>query len=268
MPRSYEGFTDEAMHANINYLKENSYPGRGIVMGMSEDGEKAVQAYWVMGRSENSRNRVLVHDEDAGLVRTEAHDPSKVVDPTLIIYNAMQRLFVWSGDFHVVSNGNQTDDCSERFLKDRGCGLFLPPISFGTSLLSRDFEPDSPNYTPRITGFMLLALDHRYAYSYYGWSIIKRDPLTGNSIHTFSHGDPVENIPKGVGICWHTYEGDGDPLPAFEGNPYPVPVQNTAEETASNLWNVLNKDHRVAIAAKTIDRETGEVEMSIINQLG
>ena len=259
------------MQDNRDALAANPYPGRGIVLGLSEDGDKAVQAYWVMGRSENSRNRILVREN--GTVRTEAFDSSKVEDPSLIIYNAMRtaQFPSWGADVHVVSNGDQTDTVRAKIgglSRPKGPrGMFE---DFVGALLTREFEPDAPNFTPRITGMIALADTD----SIYGYSIICRNPVTEEPEYAFSRGR-LDSIPAGAGICFHTYEEDGDPLPAFKGSPYAVPVGATAEETAESLWEELNPDNRVSLVVKTIglagreapQRNYGLTDVHIINKL-
>lgn len=255
MTRTYEGFAPEHLAANQAYLQNNPYPGRGIVQGLSEDGERYLQAYWVMGRSENSRNRIFVIDADDS-VSTQAHDPSKVTDPSLIIYTAMTEA-VNGEAVHVVSNGHQTDSIATSLSK--ALPLSEHGRQFSNALMGWDYEPDEPNYTPRISGYIALR-------GAYGFSVITRDGLTGNSVHMMTRGD-LDELPQGAGLCVHTYEGDGNPLPSFDGIPYPIPVANTAKSTAEALWEVLDTDNRVAIVAKSIQREDGETRLSIINQL-
>ncbi len=255
MTRTYEGFESEHLAANQEYLQTNPYPGRGIVQGLSEDGERYLQAYWVMGRSENSRNRIFEIDANDN-VSTQAHDPSRVTDPSLIIYKAMTEAS--NGEaVHVVSNGHQTDSIAASL--NKALPLSEHGGQFSKALMGWDYEPDAPNYTPRISGYIALR-------GAYGFSIITRDGLTGNSVRTMTRGD-LDELPAGAGLCVHTYEGDGNPLPSFEGNPYPVPVANTARSTAEALWEVLDTDNRVAIAVKSISRKTGEARVSVINQL-
>lgn len=256
MTRTYEGFQPEHLAVNQEYLQTNPYPGRGIVQGLSEDGESYLQAYWVMGRSENSRNRIFVVNADDS-VSTQAYDSRKVTDPSLIIYRAMDDTVSNGESVHVVTNGHQTDGIV------RSLGRAFPRTrhsnDFSNALMSWDYEPDAPNYTPRISGYVALS-------GTYGFSIITRDNLTGNSVRTTTHGT-LDELPQGAGLCVHTYEGDGNPLPSFNGNPYPVPVAKTAQTTAEALWEVLDTDNRVAIVAKSIGRETGDTRLTIINQL-
>ena len=253
MPINYEGFADRSLTDNLEYLLESPYPGRGIVLGNSENGASMLQAYWVMGRSENSRNRILVRENDT--VRTEAHDPSKVEDPSLIIYNAMR---VSKDGEHVISNGAQTDDVVKSLNQKLLIAFYRD--EFADSLIEWKFEPDEPNYTPRITAMTTLK-------GLYHYSIIRRAKLPGTPEHTFGKGY-LDDLPNGVGLCFHTYQGyDGAPLPTFKEKPYAIPLPNTATDTARALWDVLNTNNRVAIVAKAIDKENGEVDYRIINQL-
>lgn len=253
-----DGFGPESMEHNLQQLAENPYPGRGIVLGLSEDGNSILQTYWVMGRSANSRNRILTLEK--GIVKTEAHDPSKVEDPSLIIYNAMRE--TKDGE-HVVSNGNQTDSVVAG-MEDASFDEIEPlklsiERAFARTLLGWKFEPDAPNYTPRITA--MTALDGLYTYS-----IIRRHALMDTPEHTFGIGH-LGRMPGGAGICLHTYEGDFDPIPPFEGSPYAIPVKNTAAGTTEALWKVLNSENRVAIVTKAINRANGKIDYHIINQL-
>ena len=224
-------------------LRGNPYPGRGIVLGRSPDGNKAVIAYFIMGRSENSRNRVFVETPDG--IRTQAHDPSKMTDPSLIIY-APVRVF---GSATVVTNGDQTDTIREGLAAGR---------SFAEALRTRTFEPDRPNYTPRISG--LVDKDGGYTLS-----ILKS--ADGNPAscrrYFFEYGDPL----AGQGHYIHTYMGDGDPLPSFEGEPEQVAIPcDTPEELADLVWDSLNADNKVSLFVRYIDLATGTWESVIKNK--
>ena len=200
-------------------LQENSYPGRGIVLGRSEDGTKAVAAYFIMGRSENSRNRIFVEEGEG--IRTQAFDPSKLTDPSLIIYAPVRVL----DNKTIVTNGDQTDTIYEGMEKG---------LTFEQSLRSREFEPDAPNYTPRISGVMEIE-NGTYSYSL---SILKSnngDPSCCNR-YTFSY----ENSAAGEGHFIHTYMHDGNPLPSFEGEPKLAAIPNDMEKFTNMLWNNLN----------------------------
>ena len=226
-------------------LKENSYPGRGIIIGKSEDGKYAVTAYFIMGRSENSRNRVFV--EDGAGIRTEAFDPSKLVDPSLIIYAPVRVL----GNKTIVTNGDQTDTIYELMDKQQ---------TFEQALRTREFEPDAPNYTPRISGIMHV---ENGAYNY-AMSILKSNNGDPSSCHryTFAYNNPK----NGEGHFIHTYKCDGNPLPSFEGEPKLVAVGNDIDAYAELLWNSLNEDNKVSLFVRFIDIETGEVVSKIINK--
>ena len=226
-------------------LKGNAYPGRGIVIGKSEDGKYAVTAYFIMGRSENSRNRVFV-TEDEG-IRTQAYDPSKLTDPSLIIYAPVRVL----GKETIVTNGDQTDTVYDGISKG---------LTFEQSLRSREFEPDAPNYTPRISG-MLTVENGRFDYQ---MSILKSNngnPAACNR-YTFSYENPV----AGEGHFIHTYLCDGNPLPSFEGEPKLVAIQNNIEIFTELLWNSLNADNKVSLFVRYINIETGEYETKIVNK--
>lgn len=226
-------------------LRENSYPGRGIIIGRSADGTKAVTAYFIMGRSENSRNRIFVEDGEG--IRTQAFDPSKLTDPSLIIYAPVRVL----GNKTIVTNGDQTDTIYEGM--DR-------QLTFEQSLRSREFEPDAPNYTPRISGILHIE-NGKYSYA---MSILKSnngDPSQCNR-YTFAY----ENCVPGEGHFIHTYMGDGNPLPSFEGEPKLVEIPNSMEKFTNMLWNNLNEDNKVSLFVRYIDIATGKYESAIVNK--
>ena len=226
-------------------LKSNAYPGRGIILGKSPDGKKAVAAYFIMGRSENSRNRVFVEEGEG--IRTQAYDPSKLTDPSLIIYAPVRVL----GNKTIVTNGDQTDTIYEGM--DR-------QLTFEQSLRQREFEPDAPNYTPRISGIMHVE-NGKYNYA---MSILKSsdgDP-SGCNRYTFAY----ENPKAGEGHFIHTYMHDGDPLPSFEGEPKRIAVPDDIEEFTKLLWNSLNEENKVSLVVRYIDIETGAHETTITNK--
>ena len=214
----------------LDLLKNNPYPGRGIVLGKSADGKSAVAAYFIMGRSENSRNRVFVPTEDG--IRTEAADPAKMTDPSLIIYHPVRQ----AGRGLVVTNGDQTDTVRDYILAGR---------TFAEALKTRTFEPDTPNYTPRISG--LLSPDGSFQLS-----ILKS--AEGNPsccCRYFYHYDaPL----AGEGRFLHTYQGDGDPLPSFEGEPERVSLDaGTPEALADQVWEALNPENKVSLFVRFVD---------------
>ncbi len=224
-------------------LRENSYPGRGIVIGRSEDGRKAVTAYFIMGRSENSRNRVFVEEGEG--IRTQAYDASKLTDPSLIIYAPVRVL----GGKTIVTNGDQTDTVYECMEKG---------LTFEQALRTRKFEPDGPNYTPRISGIL-----ENGSFDY-TMSILKSDngdPSSCNR-YTFSY----ENCPAGEGHFIHTYKCDGNPLPSFEGEPKLVAIPNDMEKFTNMLWLNLNEENKVSLFIRYIDIETGKYETKIVNK--
>ncbi len=226
-------------------LKENAYPGRGIIIGKSKNGKYAVTAYFIMGRSENSRNRVFV--EDGAGIRTEAFDPSKLSDPSLIIYAPVRVL----GNKTIVTNGDQTDTIYELMDKQQ---------TFEQALRTRTFEPDAPNYTPRISGIMHIE-NGEYNYA---MSILKSN--NGNpdscSRYTFSYHNPV----AGEGHFIHTYMGDGNPLPSFEGEPELVEIPDDMGAFTEMLWNSLNEENKVSLFVRYIEIETGKTESKIVNK--
>ena len=226
-------------------LQSNSYPGRGIIIGRSADGTKAVTAYFIMGRSENSRNRVFVEDGEG--IRTQAFDPSKLTDPSLIIYAPVRVL----GNKTIVTNGDQTDTVYEGMDKQ---------LTFEQSLRSRTFEPDGPNYTPRISGIMHI---ENGTYNY-AMSILKSN--NGNpdacNRYTFAYENPV----AGEGHFIHTYMGDGNPLPSFEGEPTLVDINGDIDSFTNLVWNNLNEDNKVSLFVRYINIEDGTYETRIVNK--
>jgi IMP cyclohydrolase len=226
-------------------LKGNPYPGRGIVIGKSADGKKAVTAYFIMGRSGNSRNRVFVTEGEG--IRTEAFDPSKMEDPSLIIYAPVRVL----GTQTIVTNGDQTDTIYEGLNEG---------LTFEQSLRSREFEPDGPNYTPRISGVMHVE-DGKYDYA---MSILKSNngnPSACNR-YTFSYENPV----NGEGHFIHTYARNEEPLPSFEGEPKLVDIPDDIEAFTELVWNSLNEENKVSLFVRFIDIATGTYETRIINK--
>ncbi len=227
-------------------IASTSYPGRGIVLGRSADGTKAVIAYFIMGRSENSRNRVFVETEDG--IKTEAFDPSKLVDPSLIIYAPVRVL----GNKTIVTNGDQTDTIYD---------LMNQQLTFEQSLRTREFEPDEPNYTPRISGIVKCS-DGKMNYA---MSILKSadgDPSCCER-YTFSYDAPL----AGKGRFIHTYMDDGNPLPSFEGEPTLVEIgDDDIDAFAEKIWNALNEDNKVSLFVRYIDIATGEADSRIINK--
>ena len=226
-------------------LRDNSYPGRGIIIGKSLDGVHAVTAYFIMGRSVNSRNRVFVEDGEG--IRTQAFDPSKLTDPSLIIYSPVRVL----GNKTIVTNGDQTDTIYE---------LMDKQMTFEQALRTREFEPDAPNYTPRISGIMHIE-DDKFNYA---MSILKSNNGDGSSCNRFTF---AYNNPKaGEGRFIHTYKCDGNPLPSFEGEPKLISLSGDIDEFTASLWNNLNEDNKVSLFVRYINIETGKYETRIINK--
>lgn len=226
-------------------LSSNSYPGRGIVIGKSKDGTKAITAYFIMGRSVNSRNRVFV-EEGAG-IRTQAFDPSKLTDPSLIIYAPVRVL----NNKTIVTNGDQTDTIYDGMAVGK---------TFEQSLRVREFEPDGPNFTPRISGIMKI---ENGTYNY-AMSILKSNngnPAACNR-YTFAYENPV----AGEGHFIHTYMQDGDPLPSFEGEPKWVEIEGDIDTFTNMLWTNLNEENKVSLFVRFIDIATGETETRIVNK--
>ena len=226
-------------------LAGNTYPGRGIVIGRSADGKKAITAYFIMGRSENSRNRVFVTEGEG--IRTEAFDPSKLVDPSLIIYAPVRVL----GNTTIVTNGDQTDTIYDGLEKG---------LTFEQSLRTREYEPDGPNYTPRISGIMNIE-NGKYDFA---MSILKSnngDPACCNR-YTFTYDAPK----AGEGRFIHTYMHDGNPLPSFAGEPKVVEISGDIDTFTKEVWENLNPDNKVSLFVRFIDIATGEYETRIVNK--
>ena len=228
-----------------NELNSNTYPGRGIVIGKTKDGKKAVTAYFIMGRSNNSRNRVFVEDGEG--IRTQAFDSSKLEDSSLIIYAPVKVL----GNKTIVTNGDQTDTIYEGMDKQ---------LTFEQSLRTREFEPDAPNYTPRISGIMHIE-NNKYNYA---MSILKSNNGNPNSCnrYTFAYENPIE----GQGHFIHTYMHDGEVLPSFEGEPKLVEIDGDIDEFTNMIWSNLNEDNKVSLFVRFIDIKSGEYETRIINK--
>ena len=225
-------------------IKDNSYVGRGIVIGKSADGEKAAFAYVIMGRSENSRNRIFTENGDD--VTIYPFDASKVEDPSLIIYSPVRKI----GNSLIVTNGDQTDTVYD-FVKEGK--------SFEEALETREFEPDSPNFTPRISGIMNFA-DDDFSYK---MSILKSADAQGSECnrYTFSY-----KALSGLGHFIHTYNHDGNPIPTFTGEPERVEIPNDIDEFTTNIWENLNEDNKISIYVRYINLKDGSVENRMINK--
>jgi IMP cyclohydrolase len=226
-------------------LSNNIYPGRGIIIGKTPDSKKAVFAYFIMGRSENSRNRIFT--EKDGAVFTEPFDASKVEDPSLIIYAAVRSI----GKKIIVTNGDQTDTIYE---------LMQAGQSFEESLRTREFEPDAPNYTPRISGIMNVK-DGEYDFAL---SILKSNHGDPSSCQRFTF--TYENPKAGEGYFIHTYMGDGNPLPSYEGEPTQVTIPGDIDAFTNGIWAALNADNKVSLFTRYIEIATGNKETRILNK--
>lgn len=226
-------------------LKANAYPGRGIIIGKSADGVHAVTAYFIMGRSENSRNRVFVEDGEG--IRTQAFDPSKLTDPSLIIYAPVRVL----GNKTIVTNGDQTDTIYDGMDKQ---------MTFEQSLRCREFEPDGPNYTPRISGVMHI---ENGTYNY-AMSILKSNNGNPESCnrYTFAYENPI----AGEGRFIHTYMNDGNPLPSFEGEPEWIGLEGDIDTFTDLIWNSLNEENKVSLFVRYINIADGTYETRIVNK--
>lgn len=224
-------------------LKANSYPGRGIVLGKSADGKSAVFAYFIMGRSENSRNRIFVEKDDELVIYP--FDESKVSDPSLIIYSPVRR--VWNK--WIVTNGDQTDTVVDGLLAGQ---------SFAISLEKREFEPDAPNFTPRISG--IIDLDEGF---FYKLSILKSADEKGSACNRYCFRyEPLD----GVGHFIHTYNCDGNPIPTFTGEPERVAVPADIDEFANGIWSGLNADNKISLYVSYIDLATKQRTSRLFNK--
>lgn len=225
-------------------LKNNTYPGRGIVIGRSEDGKKAVAAYFIMGRSQNSRNRVFT--EKNGEVFTEPFDASKVQDPSLIIYAAIRQ----HQNHLIVTNGNQTDTIYDGLAAGQ---------SFSQALESREFEPDAPNYTPRISG-MLTFEKGDFTYQ---MNILKSIDEAGSACARYTFAYPSR---AGLGHFLHTYVQDGNPIPIFQGEPERVKIGSDIDQVTDEIWSALNEDNKISLYVRFVDLDTGREENRLVNK--
>lgn len=234
-----------AMISLAQELQGNSYPGRGIILGRSEDGKHAVAAYFIMGRSENSRNRIFVQDGDG--LKTQAFDESKCTDPSLIIYSPVRVL----GNKTIVTNGDQTDTIYDAIDHQ---------FTFEQGLRTRKFEPDAPNYTPRISGIIRC----EKAGFNYALSILKSAEGNPDSCQRFTY--TYENPLAGQGHFIHTYVGDGNPLPSYTGEPKLVSIPNDIDEFTNLLWENLNADNKISLFVRYIDPADNSTETRIVNR--
>ena len=218
-------------------LRGNTYPGRGIILGRSYDNKKAILAYFIMGRSENSRNRVFVETTDG--IKTQAHDPDKLTNPSLVIYHPLRRIDIPDSTAYVLTNGDQTDTI---------CDYLLDGKTYLDALMTREFEPDPPLYTPRISGLV-------YSDGAYMLSILKSsDGDPGCCLrHFFTYDAPS----SGVGHFIHTYACDGNPPPSFSGEPVKISISDDTAAFADIIWNSLNGDNKVSLFVRELDIKDG-----------
>ena len=231
-------------HTMSALVKDNSYVGRGIVIGKTEDGTKAAIAYFIMGRSENSRNRVFLEKGEEVII--EPFDASKVEDPSLIIYSPIKK---WENQL-IVTNGDQTDTIYD-FIKEGK--------SFADALQTREFEPDAPNFTPRISGMLTFA-DGDFSYQ---MSILKSADAQGSACSRYTFAYPAL---AGLGHFIHTYAGDGNPLPNFQGEPERTSIPNDIDTFTKEIWENLNEENKISIYVRFVDLKTGAVENRMINK--
>ncbi len=225
-------------------LRSNSYPGRGIVIGKTSDGKKAAIAYFIMGRSENSRNRIFAEEGEKVIIYP--YDESKVQDPSLIIYSPIRRY----QDYLIVTNGNQTDTIYTALTNHQ---------TFEQALETRTFEPDAPNFTPRISGLLHFNLKD-FSYK---MSILKSADENGSACNRYTYA--YSSLP-GTGHFIHTYECDGNPIPTFTGEPRRIEVGSDIELFTFEIWNSLNEQNKISLYTRFIDLQTGHVENRLINK--
>ena len=228
-------------HDLFTLIAGNTYPGRGIVLGRTADGKQSVAAYFIMGRSENSRNRVFLQEPDG--IRTEAYDPAKLKDPSLIIYHPVRQL----GEDLIVTNGDQTDTIRDYMAEGK---------TFEEALRTREFEPDGPNWTPRISG--LLHKDGSYK-----MSILKSADAEGSACARYTFEYPGL---AGVGHYLHTYLNDGDPIPTFQGEPERVAITGDIDEFTRKIWDSLNEANKISLYVRFTDLESGAYQETIVNK--
>lgn len=241
-----------ALYDLSTLLAENTYPGRGIVIGKSADGKNAMIAYFIMGRSENSRNRVFERFE--GGMRTKAFDESKLSDPSLIIYNPY--LSTKDGTVDIITNGDQTNTIYDFVNGESGAAH-----GFEDALHTREFEPDAPNFTPRISGICEYCFP--CAAFTYKLSILKSANGRAEACNRYFYDYMPED---GIGHFIHTYKCDGNPIPSFYGEPEEVALPNTAEELAELVWSNLNEDNKVSLFVRCVPLDGGEPTEVIINK--
>ena len=232
------------IHSPAELIAGNPYPGRGIIIGKTPDGTRALTAYFIMGRSENSRNRIFT--EKNGEVFTEPFDASRVEDPSLIIYAAIRQY----ENHLIVTNGDQTDTVYEGLARG---------LTFSKALESRCFEPDAPNFTPRISGMLTFGKDD---FSYQ-MSILKSADEAGTACNRYTFDYAA--IP-GLGHFIHTYVTDGSPIPTFQGEPERIAIDDSIDDMADDLWASLNAANRISLYVRTVDLKTGKVENRLINK--
>lgn len=237
-----------ALYDIKNLLSTNTYPGRGIIIGKSADGKNAMIAYFIMGRSENSRNRIFERFD--GGMRTKAFDESKLSDPSLIIYNPY--LSAKGGNIDIITNGDQTNTVYDYICDGK---------SFEDALMTREFEPDAPNFTPRISGALYYCFPGNVFT--YKLSILKSANGRPEACNRYFYNYAPEN---GIGHFIHTYKCDGNPIPSFYGEPEEVELPNTAEELADIVWSNLNADNKVSLFVRAIPLDGSEATEIIINK--
>lgn len=237
-------FEDLALENFQLRLKKNSYPGRGIVIGKNKSGSHLIQIYWIMGRSDNSRNRIFRLEQE--IIKTVPKDASKITNPELIIYQALRHL----DRYYIVSNGLQTDTIY---------GSLQHGHTFEAGFRKHIYEPDSPNFTPRIAGL----IDYNELEPIFQIAIVKKSVMNLAPIYSFFDYSQLEN---GYGYCIHTYEKDATPLPAFSGEPYLVPILDTIEEIGQHYWQVLDVGNRISLVVKSIDMISLKTAYYILNK--
>ncbi|AGK97542.1 IMP cyclohydrolase [Clostridium pasteurianum] len=230
---------------NEKKLQQNNYPGRGIIIGMSPNGKNYVQIYWIMGRSENSRNRIF--QVEGNFIKTKPFIEKNVIDPSLIIYYPIKNL----KDYHIIGNGDQTDTIYNYIKNGK---------TFENALNTKEFEPDYPNYTPRISGL----IDFNKEKASYSLSILKS--IDNNKEFCQKNYYNYSNFLKGFGHCIHTYREDGNPIPSFDQEPFIVKLADSIEDNANYFWKLLNKENKISLLVKYININNKKIEFKIINK--
>jgi len=233
------------LESNFNALKNNTYPGRGIIVGLSPDSKTIYQIYWIMGRSSNSRNRIFAQEGD--FIKTKAFDDSKLEDPSLIIYYPMKKY----NNYHIVTNGDQTDTIYDFLSRGK---------SFEDAVNSRCFEPDAPNFTPRISNIVAINDPNLVC------KISVNKTLNNDSNYPATYIYKYKHLIPSVGFLITTYSQDGNPLPSFCGEPVHIPIFDDIKTNLTSYWDCLDSENKISLFVKGIDLISGSDSILIINK--